>query len=138
MSNFEIGVILPGVGAGIDLREAARHAEDAGLDGVWHGDHLGAPTLDVTVALATAAAATSRVRVGTSVFIPGAGGRFGRRAGAVGGGRGAVWRARGSYGYRAGGVSPAAGGGAGRGRGLPGGGRGGRGEAARVGGEGGC
>ncbi|MEV4838738.1 LLM class flavin-dependent oxidoreductase [Nonomuraea sp. NPDC049486] len=40
MNSFEIGVILPGVSVGIDLREAARHAEDAGLDGVWHGDHL--------------------------------------------------------------------------------------------------
>ncbi|MFC6680444.1 LLM class flavin-dependent oxidoreductase [Nonomuraea ferruginea] len=76
MNSFEIGVILPGVGVqrgdGIDLREAARHAEDAGLDGVWHGDHLavGGPTLDAPIALATAAAATARVRIGTSVLIP--------------------------------------------------------------------
>ncbi|MEV0203201.1 LLM class flavin-dependent oxidoreductase [Nonomuraea sp. NPDC050691] len=76
MKSFEIGVILPGVGKqqedGIDLREAARHAEDAGLDGVWHGDHLavGGATLDAPIALATAAAATSTIRIGTSVFIP--------------------------------------------------------------------
>lgn len=72
MNSFEIGVILPGVGAGIDLREAARHAEDAGLDGVWHGDHLavGGPTLDAPIALATAAAATARIRIGASVFVP--------------------------------------------------------------------
>ncbi|MDA0633311.1 LLM class flavin-dependent oxidoreductase [Nonomuraea sp. MCN248] len=76
MNSFEIGVILPGVGVqhdqGIDLREAARHAEDAGLDGVWHGDHLavGAPTLDAPIALATAAAATTRVRIGASVLVP--------------------------------------------------------------------
>ncbi|MEU8246310.1 LLM class flavin-dependent oxidoreductase [Nonomuraea sp. NPDC048916] len=76
MENFEIGVLLPGVAVqrrdGIDLRQAARHAEDAGLDGVWHGDHLavGGPTLDALIALATAAAATSRIRIGTSVFIP--------------------------------------------------------------------
>ncbi|GAA3148607.1 LLM class flavin-dependent oxidoreductase [Nonomuraea roseoviolacea] len=76
MKSFEIGVILPGVGAqrenGIDLREAARHAEDAGLDGVWHGDHLavGGPTLDAPIALATAAAATSTIRIGASVFVP--------------------------------------------------------------------
>ncbi|MDP4503699.1 LLM class flavin-dependent oxidoreductase [Nonomuraea turcica] len=76
MESFEIGVILPGIAVQqrdrIDLREAARHAEDAGLDGVWHGDHLaiGAPTLDAPIALATAAAATTRIRIGTSVFIP--------------------------------------------------------------------
>ncbi|MEU8143191.1 LLM class flavin-dependent oxidoreductase [Nonomuraea sp. NPDC048901] len=76
MKSFEIGVILPGVTVqreqGVDLREAARHAEDAGLDGVWHGDHLaiGGPTLDAPTALATAAAATSAIKIGTSVFIP--------------------------------------------------------------------
>ncbi|GGO62473.1 hypothetical protein GCM10012289_07220 [Nonomuraea cavernae] len=76
MESFEIGVILPGIAVqrrdGIDLREAARHAEDAGLDGVWHGDHLavGGPVLDVSIALATAAAATGRVRIGASVFVP--------------------------------------------------------------------
>ncbi|SDJ06414.1 LLM class flavin-dependent oxidoreductase [Nonomuraea jiangxiensis] len=77
MGSFEIGVILPGVNtqreSGLDLRAAARHAEDAGLDGVWHGDHLavGGPTLDAPIALATAAAATSAVRIGVSVFVPG-------------------------------------------------------------------
>ncbi|MEW2359744.1 LLM class flavin-dependent oxidoreductase [Spirillospora sp. NPDC029432] len=76
MKRFEIGVILPGIAVqrqqGIDLREAARHVEDAGLDGVWHGDHLavGGPVLESSIALATAAAATSRVRIGTSVYIP--------------------------------------------------------------------
>lgn len=70
MNDFTIGVILPSVSSGIDLREAARHAEDAGLDGVWHGDHLAAPTLDVTIALATAAAVTSRITVGASVLVP--------------------------------------------------------------------
>ncbi|MGW3347654.1 LLM class flavin-dependent oxidoreductase [Nonomuraea rubra] len=76
MENFEIGVILPGVAVqrrdGLTLGEAAGHAERAGLDGVWHGDHLavGGPVLDAPIALATAAAATSRVRIGTSVFIP--------------------------------------------------------------------
>ena len=73
---LDIGVILPSVGVqrdeGVTLAAAARHAEDVGLDAVWHGDHLatGAPTLDSTVALAVAATATSRVRVGTSVFVP--------------------------------------------------------------------
>ncbi|MEQ4719764.1 LLM class flavin-dependent oxidoreductase [Nonomuraea sp. B19D2] len=76
MESFKIGVILPGVNVmrrdGIDLRTAARHAENAGLDGVWHGDHLaiGGPALDGPIALATAAAATAEISVGTSVFIP--------------------------------------------------------------------
>lgn len=71
-----VGVILPDVptqqAQRLDLATAARHAEDAGLDSVWHGDHLavGAPTLDCAVALAAAAAATTRVQVGTSVLVP--------------------------------------------------------------------
>ncbi|WP_250005973.1 LLM class flavin-dependent oxidoreductase [Actinoplanes sp. M2I2] len=73
---MDIGVILPSVAAqqreGLDLPAAARHAEELGLDSVWHGDHLatGMPSLDCAVALAAAAAATSRIRVGASVFIP--------------------------------------------------------------------
>lgn len=76
MGNFAIGVILPGVSVqrrdGLTLQEAARHLEQAGLDGAWHGDHLaiGGPTLDAPVALATAAAATTRISIGTSVFVP--------------------------------------------------------------------
>ncbi|MFC7591703.1 LLM class flavin-dependent oxidoreductase [Nonomuraea antimicrobica] len=76
MGNLEIGVILPGVAVqrreGITPAAAARHVEDVGLDGVWHGDHLaiGAPTLDAPIVLATAATATSRIRIGTSVFVP--------------------------------------------------------------------
>lgn len=74
---MEIGVILPSVATqqreNIDLATAARHAEDLGLDSVWHGDHLatGMPSLDCAVALAVAAAATTRIRVGASVFVPG-------------------------------------------------------------------
>ncbi|WP_037970899.1 LLM class flavin-dependent oxidoreductase [Streptosporangium amethystogenes] len=73
---MDIGVILPGVGVQreqrLDLGTAARHAEEAGLDGVWHGDHLatGAASLDCAVALAVAATTTTRIRIGTSVFIP--------------------------------------------------------------------
>ncbi|GAA2210319.1 hypothetical protein GCM10009850_057780 [Nonomuraea monospora] len=76
MTSFEIGVILPGIAVqrrdGLTPAQAAAHAEAAGLDGVWHGDHLavGGPVLDAPIVLATAAAATSRVRIGTSVFIP--------------------------------------------------------------------
>ncbi|RZQ63753.1 LLM class flavin-dependent oxidoreductase [Amycolatopsis suaedae] len=73
---MDIGVILPSVDAqrqqGLDLRDAARHAEAAGLDSVWLGDHLatGTPVLDSGLGLATAAAVTERVRVGISVFVP--------------------------------------------------------------------
>ncbi|HEV7758088.1 MAG TPA: LLM class flavin-dependent oxidoreductase [Acidimicrobiales bacterium] len=73
---IDIGVILPSVDVqrreGLDLATAARHAEDAGLDSVWHGDHLavGGDVLDSTIALAAAATATTRVQVGTSVFVP--------------------------------------------------------------------
>lgn len=73
---LEIGVILPSIAVqhrdDLDLPSAARHAEELGLDSVWHGDHLatGTPTLDCAIALATAAAVTYRIRVGASVFVP--------------------------------------------------------------------
>jgi alkanesulfonate monooxygenase SsuD/methylene tetrahydromethanopterin reductase-like flavin-dependent oxidoreductase (luciferase family) len=67
----EIGVSLPIAGDNIpDVAAAARHAETAGLDSVWVGDHLadGRPILDSTIALAAAAAATERVRVGFGIL----------------------------------------------------------------------
>jgi alkanesulfonate monooxygenase SsuD/methylene tetrahydromethanopterin reductase-like flavin-dependent oxidoreductase (luciferase family) len=73
---LEIGVILPSITVQqrdeLDLPTAARHAEDVGLDSVWHGDHLttGTSTVDCTVALAAAAATTRRIRIGASVFVP--------------------------------------------------------------------
>lgn len=76
MAEVEIGVILPPIAVQrrekLDLPTAARHAEDLGLDSVWHGDHLatGMPVLDCAIALATAAAATSQIRIGASVFVP--------------------------------------------------------------------
>ncbi|WP_422769082.1 LLM class flavin-dependent oxidoreductase [Plantactinospora sp. WMMC1484] len=76
MAIIGVGVILPTVAVqhaeGLDLPGAARHAEDLGFDSVWHGDHLaiGRPTLDCAVALAAAAAATRRIRIGASVFVP--------------------------------------------------------------------
>ncbi|GAB3936121.1 hypothetical protein GCM10029976_047420 [Kribbella albertanoniae] len=71
-----VGVVLPSVTAqraqGLDLRTAARHAEQVGLASVWHGDHLaiGSPVLDVMVGLATVAAVTETIAIGASVFIP--------------------------------------------------------------------
>lgn len=76
MRGLSIGVVLPSLTTQheqrLDLREAARHAEDVGLDSVWHGDHLsiGAPVLDIAVGLATAAAATERIAIGAGVFVP--------------------------------------------------------------------
>ncbi|MEV0800134.1 LLM class flavin-dependent oxidoreductase [Kribbella sp. NPDC050281] len=73
---MKIGVILPSVDVQrtehLDLRAAARYAEEAGLDSVWMGDHLaiGAATLEATIGLATAAAVTERVAIGVSVFVP--------------------------------------------------------------------
>ncbi|MDP9794083.1 alkanesulfonate monooxygenase SsuD/methylene tetrahydromethanopterin reductase-like flavin-dependent oxidoreductase (luciferase family) [Catenuloplanes nepalensis] len=73
---MRIGVILPSVEVqrrdDLDLATAARHAEDAGLDSVWHGDHLatGTPTVECTIALAVAATATCRISIGASVFVP--------------------------------------------------------------------
>jgi alkanesulfonate monooxygenase SsuD/methylene tetrahydromethanopterin reductase-like flavin-dependent oxidoreductase (luciferase family) len=56
-----------------DMRQAARHVEDLGLESAWVVDQLvagtGAPFLDSTVALATAAAVTRRIRLGFGVMI---------------------------------------------------------------------
>ncbi|WP_245401780.1 LLM class flavin-dependent oxidoreductase [Nocardia albiluteola] len=54
-----------------DIGAAARLAEELGLDSVWSTDHLvaSAPILDSTVALATAAAVTERIRIGWGVLV---------------------------------------------------------------------
>ncbi|MEJ3654923.1 LLM class flavin-dependent oxidoreductase [Actinomycetes bacterium KLBMP 9759] len=71
-----VGVVLPSLAVvreqALDLAAAAQYVEDAGLDSVWHGDHLapGGPVRDCAVALAVAAASTRRITVGTSVYVP--------------------------------------------------------------------
>jgi alkanesulfonate monooxygenase SsuD/methylene tetrahydromethanopterin reductase-like flavin-dependent oxidoreductase (luciferase family) len=85
----EIGVFLPSMGkpglaAGRsgnaggsevpgDMGATARRAEDLGFDSVWVVDQLiaghGAPFIESGIALATVAAATSRVRLGFGVLI---------------------------------------------------------------------
>jgi alkanesulfonate monooxygenase SsuD/methylene tetrahydromethanopterin reductase-like flavin-dependent oxidoreductase (luciferase family) len=73
----DIGVFLPtesapGEPPG-DVAATARHAEELGFESVWVVDQLvagtGAPILDSVVALAAAAAATGRVRLGFGVMI---------------------------------------------------------------------
>ena len=72
----KVGVILASApeapGGPSPVRDAARLAEQLGLDSVWVGDHLvtGRPVLESTITLATAAAVTERVAVGLSVFVP--------------------------------------------------------------------
>src|SRR5690349_24482578 len=71
------GVFLPTMsspdGTPGDVVAAARHAEDLGFESVWAVDQLvagtGVPFVESTVALATAAAATRRVRVAFGVLI---------------------------------------------------------------------
>jgi alkanesulfonate monooxygenase SsuD/methylene tetrahydromethanopterin reductase-like flavin-dependent oxidoreductase (luciferase family) len=74
---FEVGIAL-GYGHAGDpepgrrLAEDARHAEAAGLGSLWTGDQLVsamAPMLDSTLVLATAAAATERIRLGFAVMV---------------------------------------------------------------------
>lgn len=67
---MNVGVYLPNT-AGADVAAHARHAEEVGLESVWTGDHLipVRPLLDSTLVLATAAAATSRIRIGFGVMI---------------------------------------------------------------------
>ncbi len=56
-----------------DVAGSARHAERAGLDSLWAGDHLllgDAPLLDSTLTLAAAAAVTRTIAIGSAVFLP--------------------------------------------------------------------
>jgi alkanesulfonate monooxygenase SsuD/methylene tetrahydromethanopterin reductase-like flavin-dependent oxidoreductase (luciferase family) len=77
MSAPAVGVFLPTLAERgepvADVVAAARHAEDLGLDSVWAVDQLVAGTgvslLDSSTALAAAAGATRRVRLGYGVMI---------------------------------------------------------------------
>ena len=53
------------------FREVARRAEELGYDSLWAGDHVSFenPILDVTVALATFAAVTSRITIGAGIVL---------------------------------------------------------------------
>lgn len=77
MPTQAIGAFLPTMSAPGDepgdIAASARHAEDLGLESVWTVDQLvagtGAPFIESVVALAAAAGATSRVRLGFGVII---------------------------------------------------------------------
>lgn len=51
--------------------EVARRAEELGYDSIWAGDHISFenPILDVTVALATFVAVTSRITIGAGIVL---------------------------------------------------------------------
>lgn len=74
---MDVGLFLPTMtprGATPDrVVDAARHAERLGFESVWAVDQLvsgtGVPIVDSTVALAAAAGATERVRIGYGVLI---------------------------------------------------------------------
>ncbi|MFK4069754.1 LLM class flavin-dependent oxidoreductase [Streptomyces sp. NPDC029674] len=72
---IDIGVFLPvleaeGRGQAGEFAAAARRAEELGFESVWASGHLTGrvPMLDATVTLATAAAVTTRVKVGYGVL----------------------------------------------------------------------
>jgi probable F420-dependent oxidoreductase len=53
------------------LRELAQTAEELGYDSIWAGDHISYrnPILDIVVALATFAAATDRITIGSGILL---------------------------------------------------------------------
>ncbi|WP_369212275.1 LLM class flavin-dependent oxidoreductase [Streptomyces flavofungini] len=75
---LRIGVLLPtreqainGTYAAAPLLDFARQAEALGFDSLWAGDSLTArPRLDPLVVLSAAAAATTRITVGTAALTP--------------------------------------------------------------------
>lgn len=78
MTSPRIGILLPtreqainGAYAGAPLLDFARRAEALGFDSLWAGDSLTArPRLDPLVVLSAAAAATTRITVGTAALTP--------------------------------------------------------------------
>lgn len=66
--GIQLGPAEPG---GVPLGAVARTVEERGFDSLWLGEHLlwRAPFLDPLLALAYAAAATTRLRLGTSAAI---------------------------------------------------------------------
>ena len=76
MGGFAFGV--QGSGQLVDglpdpgrFRAVAQLAEELGYDAIWGGEHLSFhnPILDLTVALATFAAVTTRIRIGSAVYL---------------------------------------------------------------------
>jgi alkanesulfonate monooxygenase SsuD/methylene tetrahydromethanopterin reductase-like flavin-dependent oxidoreductase (luciferase family) len=65
------GPLVGGAPGPEHYRRIAQAAEAAGFDSLWAGDHIAfhEPLLDVTVALATFAAVTQRIRVGAGVLL---------------------------------------------------------------------
>jgi len=73
-----IGVYLPishpgGLPAPGHVLDYAREAERLGFDALWVGDHLlwRTPLLEATTTLAAVAAVTSRIALGTNIFLLG-------------------------------------------------------------------
>ncbi|MBM3227096.1 MAG: LLM class flavin-dependent oxidoreductase, partial [Candidatus Tectomicrobia bacterium] len=76
MSLQMIGVSLTGscpqgIPAIADMMDNARRIERLGFDAIWSGDHLimHSPMMDVMTVLASFAAVTTRVRIGTAVYL---------------------------------------------------------------------
>jgi probable F420-dependent oxidoreductase len=70
--GVSVGGSLPqGVPDARTLLEAGRHAEAAGYDSVWSGDHvmMWSPIVECVTLLSAIAAVTSRVRLGTAVYL---------------------------------------------------------------------
>jgi alkanesulfonate monooxygenase SsuD/methylene tetrahydromethanopterin reductase-like flavin-dependent oxidoreductase (luciferase family) len=59
---------MPAIG---EMLENVRRAERLGFDAIWSGDHIimHSPIMDVMTVLATAAAITTRVKLGTAVYL---------------------------------------------------------------------
>lgn len=65
------GQLVDGVPPPGHFRDVARLAESLGFDSLWAGDHVSFanPIVDVTVALATFAAVTSRITIGAGIVL---------------------------------------------------------------------
>jgi probable F420-dependent oxidoreductase len=72
MIGVSLGGSFPqGVPAPSALLDAARHAEASGFDAIWSGDHvmMYSPIVECVTLLSAMAAVTTRVRLGTAVYL---------------------------------------------------------------------
>lgn len=69
---IDLGLFLPNPDGTVRVADAAREAERLGIDSLWAGDHLMTDfeLLDAPIALAAAATATERIKLGLGVYLP--------------------------------------------------------------------
>jgi probable F420-dependent oxidoreductase len=69
--DMKLGVALEGIRSAVELARLAARVEELGFDSLWTPDHVSysQPICDPFQVLAVAAAATTRIRLGTGIYL---------------------------------------------------------------------